>query len=187
VSLSDAALDCRVEQFSGTAISFAVDCHMPITITQLPPDSADAVALIDELEEHLGSFGYPPVSRHGFSVEKLIKERVPFFVMYREGVPVGCGGVKVFGSEYGELKRMFIRPAYQGKGFGQAMLQHLANYTRRHQVALLRLETGIHQVAAIKLYERFGFRRCGPFGEYRDDPLSVFMEMGLENGVLSPR
>lgn len=153
---------------------------MPITITPRPPDSPDAVALINELEEHLGSFGYPPASRHGFSVEKLIKERVPFFVMYLDGVPIGCGGVRLFGTEYGELKRMYIRPAYQGQGFGQAILQHLADYTRQQQVSLLRLETGIHQVAAIKLYERFGFRRCGPFGEYRDDPLSVFMEMGLE-------
>lgn len=153
--------------------------YMSITITSRRPDAPDAVALINELEQHLGSFGYPAASRHGFSVEKLIKESVPFFVMYLDGVPIGCGGMKLFGSEYGELKRMFIRPVYQGKGFGQAILKHLADYALQHQVALLRLETGIHQVAALKLYERFGFRRCGPFGEYRDDPLSVFMEMGL--------
>jgi len=41
---------------------------------------------------------------------------------------------------------------------------------------LLRLETGIHQIEAIGLYERSGYRRCGPFADYADDPLSVFMQ-----------
>jgi putative acetyltransferase len=44
---------------------------------------------------------------------------------------------------------------------------------------MLRLETGIKQDAAIHLYENAGFRRRGPFGSYRDDPLSVFMEKPL--------
>lgn len=148
-------------------------------ITQESPDSPDAINLIDELEEHLESFGYPPQSRHGFSVDKLIREGVPFFVMRVDDLPIGCGGVKLYGTEYGELKRMFIRPAYQGKGFGKAMLKHLAEYALQHHTQMLRLETGIYQLPAIKLYESFGFQRCGPFGEYRDDPVSVYMEMSL--------
>ncbi len=149
---------------------------MPHTITQESPDTPDALQLINELEEHLGSFGYPPQSRHGFSVEKLLREGVPFFVMRRDSIPVGCGGVKLFGTEYGEIKRMYIRPAYQGQGLGKAMLQYLVDYARQHEVSVLRLETGIYQTAAIKLYEGFGFQRCGPFGEYRVDPLSVYFE-----------
>jgi len=149
---------------------------MPLTITQESPDAPDAVLLINELEEHLDSFGYPKESRHGFSVEKLLREGVPFFVMRRDNIPVGCGGIKLFGTEYGEVKRMYIRPAYQGQGLGKAMLRHLADYAQQQHVPLLRLETGIYQVAAIKLYEGFGFRRRGPFGEYRDDPVSVYFE-----------
>ena len=49
----------------------------------------------------------------------------------------------------------------------------------RGRVTTLRLETGIKQDAAIRLYESAGFRRRGPFGSYRDDPLSVFMEKPL--------
>ena len=52
------------------------------------------------------------------------------------------------------------------------LLDHLADYAKTNGVAILRLETGIHQHAAIGLYERAGFRRIPPFGEYRDDPLS---------------
>lgn len=149
---------------------------MPLTITQESPDTPDALQLINELEVHLDSFGYPKESRHGFSVEKLLREGVPFFVMRLDDIPVGCGGIKLFGTEYGEVKRMYIRPSYQGQGLGKAMLQHLVDYAQQHHVPLLRLETGIYQTAAIKLYEGFGFHRRAPFGEYQDDPLSVYFE-----------
>jgi putative acetyltransferase len=56
------------------------------------------------------------------------------------------------------------------------MLEHLKSYAQEHVVRLLRLETGIYQREAIGLYERMGFRRIPPFGEYIDDPLSVFFE-----------
>src|SRR5690242_8237853 len=52
---------------------------MPATIAPERPDTPDALRLIDELQTHLESF-YPPESRHGFSVERLIKEGVAFFV-----------------------------------------------------------------------------------------------------------
>lgn len=154
-----------------------------MSITQSPPDSPDAIALINELEEHLESFGYPKESRHGFSVDKLIREGVPFFIIRHDNHPVGCGGIKLFGTDYGEIKRMFVRPAFQGKGFGKAMLQHLADHAKQHRVHLLRLETGIHQIPAIHLYESFGFHRCGPFGEYRDDPVSVYMECPISSSL----
>jgi putative acetyltransferase len=46
-------------------------------------------------------------------------------------------------------------------------------------IGTLRLETGIHQPEALALYERAGFVRSPPFGDYREDPLSVFMEKRL--------
>ena len=44
------------------------------------------------------------------------------------------------------------------------MLDHLANFARSRGIEVLRLETGIHQAAAIALYEGAGFRRIPPFG-----------------------
>lgn len=146
-----------------------------ITVTPERPDTPDALALIDELEGELAP-QYPAESRHGYSVSKLIAQGVAFFVVRVDGAPAGCGGVQLFGAEYGELKRMYTRPAYRGRRLAEQLVDQLANYALAHNVGLLRLETGIHQQAAIKLYERCGFVRCGPFGAYRDDPLSVFME-----------
>ena len=85
-------------------------------------------------------------------------------------------GLKLFGTEYGEVKRMYVRPAFRGLGLGKLILNCLAEYARERHVALLRLETGIYQMEAIGLYERYGFQRRSPFGEYRDDPLSVYFE-----------
>jgi putative acetyltransferase len=151
---------------------------MSTIIVEERPDSADAVQLIDELESHLAPL-YPQESRHGFSVEKLLREGVAFFVTRHHGIPAGCGGIKFFATKYGEVKRMYVRPAYRGLGLGKLMLNHLAEYSRQHGVMLLRLETGIHQTEAINLYARFGFQRIRPFGAYREDPLSVFFEKHL--------
>jgi putative acetyltransferase len=151
---------------------------MPTVITAERPDTVDAMALIAELDAYLIPL-YPAESRHGLSVDKLLREAVAFFVMRHEQVPAGCGGIQLFDTEYGEVKRMYVRPQFRGLGFGTLMLHHLAAYALQQGVAVLRLETGIYQLEAIGLYERFGFQRIPPFGAYRADPLSVFFEKRL--------
>jgi putative acetyltransferase len=148
---------------------------MPVIITPERPDSADAVMLITELEALLAP-SYPRESRHGLSVDQLIAEHVAFFVLRADGTPAGCGGIKLYGAAYGEVKRMYVRPQFRGLGFAKLMLDQLAEHARAHQVALLRLETGIHQTEAMRLYERMGFQSIPPFGAYREDPLSRFYE-----------
>jgi len=154
---------------------------MAVTVSRERPDAPEASALILELEGHLASL-YPAESRHGFSVERLIADDVHLFVLRSDGVPVGCGGILFAddGTErYGEVKRMFVRPGNRGVGFGRRILERLADDAREEGVTLLRLETGIHQREAIGLYESVGFRRCAPFGPYRDDPLSPCYELRL--------
>lgn len=148
---------------------------MSTVITLERADSADAIALITELEAHLEPL-YPAQSRHGYSVEKLMAQAVAFFVLRHKDVPAGCGGIQLFGTEYGELKRMYVRPSFRGLGFGKLLIDHLAGYARTRGVGLLRSETGIHQTAAIRLYERAGFQRIPPFGDYTEDPLSLCYE-----------
>lgn len=149
---------------------------MSVTIVEVSPDSPDAVQLIAELDEHLQAHPYPTQSRHAFSVEKLVRERVTFFVTRYQGELAGCGGIKIFPKDYGEVKRMWVRPVFRGRGLARAMLNHLAEYAQVREVGLLRLETGIYETEAIGLYERFGFQRRAPFGEYKQDPLSVYFE-----------
>ena len=148
---------------------------MSIVITRERPDSPDASALVLELEDHLQPL-YPQESRHGYSIEKLLAQEVAFFVVRYEGAPAGCGGIQLFGTDCGELKRMYVRPAFRGLGLAKRLVDHLADYARVQGVGRLRLETGIHQTEAIGLYEAMGFYRIPPFGPYRDDPLSLCYE-----------
>lgn len=155
---------------------------MVVDIAPERPDSPDAVELIAELDAHL-SPRYPPTSRHAFSVERLLAEGVDFFVLRSEGTPAACGGILFAdddGAAYGEVKRMYVRPAFRGRGFGRLVLERLARHANDRGVPLLRLETGIHQIEAIGLYERFGFRRIAAFGPYDPDAaLNLYFEKRL--------
>ena len=142
------------------------------------PDTPDARMLIDELEAELALL-YPQISRHGYSVEKLIQQRVAFFVTRQDEAPAGCGGVQFYGVEYGEIKRMFVRPQFRGMGMSKMMLERLESYTRENNIPLLRLETGVHQKEAIHLYEQMGYQSCPPFGEYIESLLNKFFEKRL--------
>lgn len=151
---------------------------MTVTIDRERPDAPEAAGLIAELEATLAPL-YPVESRHGFSVARLIAQDVAFFVLRADGEAAACGGVMLVGREYGEVKRMYVRPPHRGRGFAKAILGRLEEHAAAHQVATLRLETGIHQHEAIALYERLGFSRIPPFGPYTEDPVSLCYEKRL--------
>ena len=151
---------------------------MTASIALESPASADGRLLIGELDAEIEPL-YARESRHGYSVDKLLAENVDFFVLREDGVPAGCGGVKRVDGEYAELKRMFVRRPFRGRGLSRLLLDHLTGFARDHGFALLRLETGIHQKAAIALYESAGFARIPPFGNYFDDPVSLCYEKRL--------
>lgn len=156
--------------------------HEVVTITYERPDTADAIQLITELEAYLEPL-YLAESRHGLSVERLVTEGVAFFVLRADVIPVGCAGIKFVNDDgeraYGEVKRMYVRPTFRGRGFAIRLLERLEAHAREQRVSLLRLETGIHQTEAIGLYEQWGFYKIPPFGPYTYDPLSLYYEKPL--------
>ena len=113
---------------------------MPTIVVPEAPDTADAAALIAELDAYLIPL-YPIEDHYGYSIEKLLEEEVAFFVIRHDGLAAGCGGVKLFGTAYGEIKRMYVRPPFRGLGLGRRMLENLTTYALHHAVDELRLET----------------------------------------------
>src|SRR5260221_280894 len=81
----------------------------------------------------------------------------------------------------GEVKSMRTPIALGRKGVGRAILAHIIEVARSRSYERLSLETGSMEAfkPAQRLYESFGFTYCGPFGEYTEDPNSVFMTMRL--------
>lgn len=153
-----------------------------LRIATADPGGADARALIAELDAYQESL-YPAESNHLVPVDALRAANVDFLLAWSGEQPAGCAALVdqrgVFGEPVGELKRMYVRPALRGAGVGAALLRALVAQARQRGLARLRLETGIHQPEALALYERAGFHRRGPFGDYREDPLSLFMELDL--------
>jgi putative acetyltransferase len=121
---------------------------------------------------------YPPESRHGLDLAAYARPEVSLFVAREGGMALGCGAYQLQGDGSAELKSMFVLPEARGLGIGRAILATI-EAALRGRVTTLRLETGVKQPAAIRLYEGAGFCRRGPFGSYRDDPLSIFMEKSL--------
>lgn len=142
------------------------------------PDQPEVRAMLARLDAYCAAL-YPAESNHLLDIDALLAGDVLFLVARDiDGAAVGCAALANRGA-YGEVKRMYVDEARRGLGTGRKLLEHLAMFARMSGLSELKLETGIHQPAAIALYERFGFGRCEPFGDYRADPLSLFMEKRL--------
>lgn len=140
-------------------------------------DPAAAAELIAELDAYQSAL-YPPESNHLESLDALRRPNMQMFGCLIDGALVAIGAIKLLDG-YGELKRLYVPPRHRGQGLAKAMMQVLEAEIRRHGRGVARLETGIHQVEALGLYERLGYAHCQPFGDYTADPLSVFMEKRL--------
>ncbi len=141
-------------------------------------DQPEVMALIDELDAYQKPLS-PPESHHGVDIETLLRPDVAFAVARDgEGRALGCGAVWC-ADGVGELKRMFVRPAWRGLGVARRLMAFLEDQARARGCAAMALETGVLQHDAITLYQRAGYGFCGPFGAYREDPHSVFMQKPL--------
>ncbi len=152
---------------------------MNVAVEPAPAATPEATKLLAELDQILGA-AYEVDQRHAVSVEELFQPAIRFFIARLNGEAVGCGGVALFG-DYAEVKRMYTREAARRRGVGKALLACIELEARKAAIRVLRLETGVHQTAAIGLYEGWGFRRREPFGHYADLPprsiaTSVFYE-----------
>jgi len=119
----------------------------------------------------------PPESVHALEIDQLRAPDVTFWSVWHEDAIVGCGALKRLDDRRGELKSMRVADPFLGRGIGKALLDHLIAEARTRGMNSLWLETGTGPAfdPALRLYERAGFVRCGPFEGYIDDPFSVFM------------
>jgi len=148
-----------------------------IAVVVADPRAPACAALLAEAQAVQAST-YPPEHNHSLSADELAAPGVHFFAAYFRTSIVGVGAVMLKG-DYGEVKSMFTATEARGAGIGAALLERLEQAARNAGCGALRLETGEELAAAVRLYGRFGFARCGAFGDYVDDGSSVFMEKRL--------
>jgi putative acetyltransferase len=148
-----------------------------VTLEIVKPDRPDVIQLIRELDEFLLGL-YPPESTHLLDISALMQPNITFLLASSQGKAAGCGAIRLQ-DDYAEIKRMYVRPAYQGLGIGYRILSKLEALSIEAGMSITRLETGVRNLDALKLYERSGYYRRGPFGEYTNDPLSLCYEKQL--------
>ncbi|CAM4129134.1 GNAT family N-acetyltransferase [Pseudoalteromonas byunsanensis] len=149
-------------------------------LVDLNPDDPSVIEVFTEIDRLMNTL-YPIASDQSLALEELRQPNVHAIGLRNEDGIVACGAiVKQFNKTlYGEIKRLYVRPSYRGKGLSRRIMQILLHYAGEAQIPLIRLETGSKQTEAISLYENLGFKRCERFGFYTDNPLSVFMELSL--------
>ena len=135
------------------------------------------------LAEHLANMHElsPPEQVFALDLSKLRTPDITFWTAWEDDVLMGCGALKQLSGIEGEIKSMRTPKALRRKGAGRALLAAIIEEARRRKYEVLSLETGSQDAfrPAQALYESFGFQRCGPFGDYREDPNSVFMTRRL--------
>ena len=155
---------------------------MELGVGMEDPAQPEIVNLLEDGERYSARI-YPAESNHHLPLVALLAANIRFLVARDgEGRAVGNGALALFGS-WAELKRMWVVPRMRGRGVSKLILEALEAKALEEDVRCLRLETGIENHAALALYRRAGFTRCNPFGEYRPDPLSVFMQKRLRPTV----
>ena len=160
----------------GASASASTDATVEVRpLAPVDPRARRLVGKLDRLQLSL----YPAESNHLGPVETLAGDDVTFLAAFVAGEVVGCGAVKRMHGHYGEIKRMYVEPNARGRGVGRALIEALESTLLRCGIRLVRLETGVRQPEALSLYERCGYVRIPPFGDYPDDPLSVFFEKRL--------
>ncbi|UVK37661.1 GNAT family N-acetyltransferase [Mesorhizobium sp. AR10] len=102
-------------------------------------------------------------------------------IAYHAGKPAGCVALRDLGEGNCEMKRMFVPVAFRGLGVGRALADQILADARSAGYRRMLLDTSIHQVEAMRLYEASGFRRIAPYYELPDDMKNwlVFFELKL--------
>lgn len=135
------------------------------------------------LREHLENMNEitPPESVHALDLEALRSPDISFFSAWEGDELLGCGALKELDSRSGEVKSMHTAKPHRCRGVASKILEHIIIEAQQRAYDCLNLETGAFAefAPAQALYTRYGFEYRGPFGEYIDDPNSVFMTKKL--------
>ncbi len=146
-------------------------------------DDLTGPEIAELLNEHLRDMyaTSPAESVHALDLEKLRKPGITFWSVWDNHQLMGCGALKELDPTHAEIKSMRSSNRFRGQGAGKKMLEHILQVATARQYQRLSLETGPQDffIPARKLYERYGFEYCGPFGDYVEDPYSVFMTKAL--------
>ncbi|MFL5870609.1 MAG: GNAT family N-acetyltransferase [Solirubrobacterales bacterium] len=135
----------------------------PIEIRKTAPDDPEAVALVDAMSEEAARvYADRPLPR-AQPLSELLGPSGTVLVVTVGGETIGCGSVRVIEPGVAEIKRMFVSPAWRGRGIGRQLLSALEREATELGCPFARLDTGDRQHAALALYRSAGYE---PIDDY---------------------
>ncbi len=146
-----------------------------LTIDEADSASPEAAELIAALDRDL-SARYPGLPIHGIDAANFRAAGGVFLIGHLAGVPAACGALRPMEDGAVEVKRMYVRDGYRGRGLGRAMLAALEAIAAHRGYAIIRLETADQQPEAIALYESSGYHPIPCYGAHQGDPRSRCFE-----------
>jgi putative acetyltransferase len=149
-------------------------------IKKIKTISNEVSALIQLSREYQAGL-YPPESIHQEDPQLLLAANIYFIGAYLENTLLGIGAVKIIDASpaYGEIKNLFVDPRHRGQGASRVIMRELERHLVDREIMLCCLETGHGQPESIGLYKSLGYQECDAYGEYKPDPVSVFMQKEL--------
>lgn len=123
----------------------------------------------------------PPESNHALDLEGLRMPDVTFWSVWENDNLIGCGALKELNRSHAEIKSMRVSYNLRGRGVASKILSYILRDAASKGYQTISLETGSMSFfrPARKLYEKFGFQYCSPFGSYKEDKNSVFMSLKI--------
>lgn len=128
-----------------------------------PEVAALVVAQQRELREADGGLDGPVTVTH---------DDIRYLAVVVNGRAVACGGLRSLDAVTGEITRMYVRPAYRGRGIARHLLAALEECAFRQGHTVVCLETGMYLPAAVGLYTSCGYEPSPVYGEYVGNPYS---------------
>ncbi len=101
-------------------------------------------------------------------------------VAFWNDIPAGCGAIKAYEPETGEVKRMYVKEKLRNKGIATSILKELESWAPTIGFATLILETGMAQPEAIRLYQKNGYTTIPNYGQYAGVENSVCMKKQVQ-------
>lgn len=146
-------------------------------------DDLTGSRIAEFLREHLENMAEnsPLESMHALSLEELRKPEITFWSVWSDTELLGCGALKELDPQHGEIKSMRTASIHRRRGVAAKLLERILEEAKRRNYKRVSLETGSMDAfaPAHNLYARFGFKECGPFADYTEDPNSLFMTKEL--------
>jgi putative acetyltransferase len=151
----------------------ALDYPEWMLIESRPCADPELAALVTAQQRELREANRPLVAVDDFYP---VRDDVSYLVGVLGGRAVACGAIQPLDPTTAEIKRMYVRPAYRGRGIGRQLLAALEELAFRAGHAVLRLETGTYLPGAIALYRSSGYTEIPVYGEYVGNPYSACFE-----------